>query len=152
MIHNKSLPTFLILMVIVISTLRAQDAKDTPSTIIDRIVGTWKVQKILSGNKEVAKNPTSGHWIEFRSDGTYVNQSTSLDSGLYRTDENRNILILESSIHARPTKDAPKEIGEWAVAFHEDTMSLQRQSDKQHADKMKYVYIKIEDGSRADSK
>jgi len=139
----------MILVGIFTATLRAQDAKNTPDKIIESIVGTWKIQKILSGNKEVANNATSGQWIEFKSDGKYVNQSTSLDSGSYRLDENRSILYLESSVHAGPSKNSQKEIEEWSVAFQEDTMTLQRQSMKQHADKMKYVYIRLADGSSA---
>jgi len=146
MIRKMSIPVMLILMGIFTPTLRAQDAKAVPPTIIDQIVGTWKMQRILSGKKEVAKNPTSGHWIEFRSDGTYVNQSNSLDSGSYRTDENRSIVVLESSVVTQPSKNSPKEIGEWSVAFHDGTMTLQRQGDKQHSDKMKYIYIRIADG------
>ena len=130
--------------------LQAQNAKNLPSKKIGSIVGTWKVQKILSGANEVAKNPTSGQWIEFRSDGKYVNQAMSLDSGSFRLDENQSLLFLESSIHSGEKKDTPKEIGEWMVGFTNDTMTLQRKNTgQQHADKMKYVYIRIADGATA---
>lgn len=125
--------------------LQAQNAKNLPDKKIHSIVGTWKVQKILSGKNEVAKNPTSGQWIEFRSDGKYVNQAVSLDSGSYRLDENRSVLFLESSIHGDKKKDTPKVIGEWSVEFGEDTMTLQRKGNAKqpHLDKMKYVYVRI---------
>lgn len=151
MILGKSLPFIAIVIGIFTATLRAQDAKSAPDKNIETIVGTWKIQRILSGNKEVAKNPTSGQWIEFKSEGTYVNHSTSLDSGSYRLDENQSILFLESSIHTNPDKNSPKEIGEWSIAFQDATMTLQRRDKKQHVDKMKYIYVRIADRTQADN-
>src|ERR1041384_7107615 len=106
----------------VVFGVNAQNSKNLPPKKIGNIVGTWKISKITSGNNEVAKNPTSGQWIEFRSDGKYVNQALSIDSGSYRLDENNSTLFLESSIHSNDKKDSPKEIREWAVAMNNDTM------------------------------
>ena len=132
-------------MLLLIATITfAQDSKKIPDKIIDRIVGTWKIQKILSGNKEVAKNPTSGQWIEFRSDGKYVNHSTSLDSGSYRIEENGSIVYLES-IKSDPSRNSEKLIEEWSVTFDKEAMIMQRKKTgkREHADKMKYFYARI---------
>jgi hypothetical protein len=131
------------------TSLSAQNAEKTPEKMIDSVVGSWKIQKIVSGKTEVAKNPTSGQWIEFKSDGTYINHSASLDSGSYRTDENQAILYLESKVYDPGTKNSPEEIGEWTVTFQEGMMTLERNDNKPRANKTKYIYARIGDGSRA---
>ena len=132
-------------------SVKAQTSKNLPEKSIEKIRGTWKVQKVMSGKTEVARNPTSGQWIEFRSDGRYVNKTTSLDSGSFRLNENHSSLYLESEVHASTNKDETKRTEEWAVTLKDDTMTLQQEDveNKPHADKMKYVYIKIADGSSA---
>lgn len=149
MILKRIIPALLILSGIGESSLSAQNAEKTPVKMIDSIVGTWKIQKIVSGKTEVAKNPTSGQWIEFKSDGKYINHSASLDSGSYRTDENQSILYLESNVYDPGAKNSPMEIGEWNVAFEEGMMMLQRNDNKPRANKTKYIYARIGDGSRA---
>jgi len=133
------------LLMLVISPLWAQDAKQVPDKIIDKIVGVWKIQKITAGKEEVAKNPTSGQWIEFRSDGTYLNQSTSIDSGSYRINENSSIVYLESLVNNDPSKNTTKMVTEWTVAFANEGMIMQRRSTskREHVDKMKYFYSKV---------
>jgi len=130
---------------LVSSAIWAQDAKKVPNKIIDKIVGAWKIQKITAGKDEVAKNPTSGQWIEFRSDGTYLNRSTSLDSGSYRVNENSSIVYLESLVNNDPAKKQNKMVTEWTVAFDDQGMVMQRRSTgkREHADKMKYFYTKV---------
>jgi hypothetical protein len=135
-----------------ITSLRAQNAKETPDKLIDIIVGSWKIQEIQSGKKGAVRNPTSGQWIEFRSDGKYINHTTSLDSGSYRTDENRKVIYLVSSVYDPGSKNSPTEIGEWQVTFKEETMVLQRNDNKPSATKTKYIYTRIGDGSRAVSR
>lgn len=127
------------------SVLLAQDAKQVPEKIIDKIVGAWKIQKITAGKEEVAKNPTSGQWIEFRSDGTYLNHVASIDSGSYRINENSSILYLESVVNKEPANDKTKMITEWAIAFADEALILQRRSTgkREHVDKMKYYYTKV---------
>jgi len=134
-----------VLLMLVISPIWAQDAKQVPDKIIDKIVGVWKIQKITSGKEEIAKNPTSGQWIEFRSDGTYLNQSTSIDSGSYRINENSSIVYLESLVNDDPSKNTTKMVTEWTVAFANEGMIMQRRSTgkREHADKMKYFYTKV---------
>lgn len=135
---------------LVISPIWAQDAKQVPDKIIDKIVGVWKIQKITSGKEEIAKNPTSGQWIEFRSDGTYLNQSTSIDSGSYRINENSSIVYLESLVNDDPSKNTTKMVTEWTVAFANEGMIMQRRSTgkREHADKMKYFYTKVGDAEK----
>ena len=134
-----------VLLMLVISPIWAQDAKQVPDKIIDKIVGVWKIQKITAGKEEIAKNPTSGQWIEFRSDGTYLNQSTSIDSGSYRINENSSIVYLESLVNDDPSKNTTKMVTEWTVAFANEGMIMQRRSTgkREHADKMKYFYTKV---------
>ncbi len=136
-------------MLFVITAAVAQE-KGMPDKNIETILGTWKVQKIMSGNTEVAKNPTSGHWIEFRNDGKYVHQSTSLDSGSFRMNENHSVLYLESQAHAGEA--GKSNIVEWNISLKDDALTMQQKTNekkgKSHADAMKYVYVRIEKGSR----
>lgn len=130
----------------------AQQQKAINDKSIERIVGTWKVQKILSGKTEVARNPTSAQWIEFRGDGKYVNNASSIDSGSYRLNENHSVLYLESQVQAGSDKNDPKKIVEWRISLDNDMLTMQQQTNekkekKSHADKMKYVYVRIEKGS-----
>lgn len=130
----------------------AQQQKAINDKSIERIVGSWKVQKILSGKTEVAKNPTSGQWIEFRGDGKYVNNASSIDSGSYRLNENHSVLYLESQVHASSNESDPKKIVEWTISLDNDILTMQQRGNeksekKSHADKMKYVYVRIEKGS-----
>ena len=143
--HMTSKICTAVLLILVIYPLWGQDAKKVPDKIIDKIVGVWKIQKITDGKEEVAKNPTSGQWIEFRSDGTYLNQSTSLDSGSYRINENSSIVYLESVVNDDSSKKSTKMITEWTVAFANEGMIMQRRSTgkREHLDKMKYYYSKV---------
>lgn len=150
MIIKKITSLLLIITALTVPVVRAQKASDSPDKIIDKIVGTWKMQRILSGKNEVAKNPTSGQWIEFRSDGKYVHQLATPDSGSYRINENHSMLFLESSLHPGTAKNSPKKIDEWLLTFTDDTMTMRRKNNpkdkKQRPDNMSYVYIRIADG------
>lgn len=136
---------------IVSSSILAQDAKKVPDKIIDKIVGAWKIQKITAGKNEVAKNPTSGEWIEFRPDGTYLNHTSSIDSGSYRINESSSIVYLESVVNSDPAKKASKMVTEWTVAFVDEGMVMQRRSTnkREHVDKMKYFYAKVGETEKA---
>ena len=139
------------LLIACASSLRAQDSKQTPDKIVDKIVGAWKIQKITSGKEEVAKNPTSGQWIEFRSDGTYLNHSTSIDSGSYRINENQSIVYFESVVNKDPSKKSTNMITEWSIAFTDEGMTMQRRSTGKldHADRMNYFYTKVGNEQKA---
>ncbi|HTF17834.1 MAG TPA: hypothetical protein VK658_07165 [Chryseolinea sp.] len=142
--------TVLFTAIALITTSAFAQEKGGPDKKIETILGTWKVQKILSGKTEVAKNPTSGQWIEFRNDGKYVNNATSVDSGSYRLNENHSLLYLESQLHASAVATGPK-IVEWAISLSDDKLTMQQKTNesnkKGHADIMKYVYVRIEKGS-----
>ncbi|MGC3944272.1 MAG: hypothetical protein QM762_07115 [Chryseolinea sp.] len=129
------------------ATSALAQAKDVQDKKIETILGTWKIQKVLSGNTEVAKNPTSGQWIEFKNNGRYVNHTASVDSGSFRLNENHSTLYLESQLQP----DAAK-IVEWTIALTDNTLTMEpavagNKSKKSNKDKMKYVYVRIEKGS-----
>jgi hypothetical protein len=142
---------FVLAFLFACTSIRAQDSKKTPDKIIDKVVGAWKIQKITSGKEEVAKNPTSGQWIEFRSNGTFLNQATSIDSGSYRIDENQSIVYLESVVNKDPEKTTSNMITEWSIAFVNDAMIMQRRSTgkREHADRMKYFYTRVGEEQKA---
>ena len=121
--------------------------KGGPDKKIETLLGTWKIQKVLSGKTEVAKNPTSGQWIEFRNDGTYVNKATSLDSGSYRLNENHSRLYLESKVNPSATN----KIVEWEILLSDNSLTMQEKTNEndrsKNPDKMKYVFVRIEKGS-----
>lgn len=145
----KALAASMIMAMLLGSSAWAQK-KGTPDKRIETIVGVWKIEKILNGKTEVARNPTSGQWLEFRADGTYVNQATSLDSGSYRVNENHSTLYLESKVQA-PSGDNAAKIVEWNIALEDNKLSMHQKpaaaDKKSHADKMQYVYVRIEKGS-----
>jgi hypothetical protein len=145
---SRRITAFFAALALLTTSAFAQE-KGAPDKKIETILGTWKVQKILSGKTEVAKNPTSGQWIEFRADGTYVNNAVSIDSGSYRLNENHSMLYLESQLHASASNAA--KIVEWTIALDENSLTMQQKANKSdknsHADKMKYVYVRIEKGS-----
>jgi len=128
------------------ATAAFPQGKDVQDKKIEMILGTWKIQKVLSGNTEVAKNPTSGQWIEFKNDGKYVNHAASVDSGSFRLNENHSTLYLESQVQP----DAAK-IAEWTIVLNDNTLTMEQTSggnkSKKSKDKMKYVYVRIEKGS-----
>ena len=142
-----------LLFVLLSTAVWSQDAKKVPDKIIDKIVGVWKIQKISAGNEDVAKNPTSGQWIEFRSDGTYLNHATSIDSGSYRVNENSAIVYLESSVNKDPSKKGSNMVAEWTIAFADEGMILQRRSTgkREHVDRMKYYYSRVGNAEAANN-
>jgi hypothetical protein len=127
----------------------ANQNKNIPDKNIELIVGSWKVQSIMSGKTEVAKNPTSGQWIEFRENGKYVNRATAVDSGSYRLNENSSTLYLESVL--KPKQEG-RNVSEFIIGFDGDLMTMQQRQPKKtnkksHTDAMKYIYVRIADGS-----
>src|SRR4249919_3442337 len=109
---SRRTTVFFAVLAIFATSAFAQE-KGAPDKKTEMILGTWKVQKILSGKTEVAKNPTSGQWIEFRADGKYVNKATAIDSGSYRLNENHSLLYLESQTNVSASTTA--RIVEWTI-------------------------------------
>jgi hypothetical protein len=119
--------------------------KKTPVKIIEHIVGTWQVDGIYKGNKDISDSDTVGlqQVIEFNREGRYVSHSGSekIDSGSYRLNENHALLYLESE-----TGEAPKE---WNVSFaREGMMTLQPKGSSAHAQSFKYVYTRTSTGDK----
>ncbi|MEJ1238230.1 hypothetical protein WBG78_08885 [Chryseolinea sp. T2] len=131
---------------LVITSSALAQVKDGANKQIEKIRGAWKVEKVLSGKTEVARNPTSGQWIEFRNDGRYVNHTTSIDSGSFRLNENDSRLYLESQLQPDDAK-----IVEWEIVLTNNSLTMSPVSTggnkKASKDKMKYVYVRIDKGS-----
>jgi len=155
MFFNRKVLTIALVSSMTFTAGMAQDNKATanqnkriPDKNIELIVGSWKIQTIMSGKTEVAKNPTSGQWIEFREDGKYVNKATALDSGSYRLNENSSTLYLESVV--KPKQEG-RNVSEFVIGFEGDLMTMQQRekksNKKSHTDSMKYIYVRIADGS-----
>ena len=136
----------ILLGALVMTSSAIAQVKDGANKQNEKIRGAWKVEKVLSGKTEVARNPTSGQWIEFRNDGKYVNHTTSIDSGSFRLNENHSRLYLESQLQP----DAAR-IAEWEIALTDDSLTMTPaptgKEKKASKDKMKYVYVRIDKGS-----
>jgi len=140
--------TGLFTAMVLMTTGAFSQVKGGPDKNIETILGTWKVQKIMSGKTEVAKNPTSGQWIEFRSDGKYVNHAAAIDSGSYRLNENHSTLYLES---ANKGSNGESKVIEWVISLQDDALTMQQKNDDKknpRKDKMNYVYVRIGEGSK----
>jgi hypothetical protein len=105
--------------------------------LIEYIVGTWKVNGVFKGDKDVSKTDTAslGERIEFNREGRYVLESANekIDSGAYRLNEEHGILYLESISGGQPS--------EWNVWFRKNVMTLQPR-DKASSGNLKYVYAR----------
>lgn len=112
--------------------------KKTPEKIIEHIVGTWEVEGIYKGKKDISNTDTVGanQTITFDRELKYVSYSNNerIDSGIYRLNENHSILYLESS-----TGHEPKE---WNVSFTNNGMTLQPRETYPHAESFRYFYTR----------
>jgi hypothetical protein len=111
--------------------------KETPTKIIEFIVGEWEAEDVYKGNQEVGATDTlgTGAIIHFNREGKYTeyNGSEKLDSGSYRINESHALLYLESADGSEPTT--------WKVSFSEDgKMFLRKRDDTAVAESFKYVY------------
>lgn len=136
-------PLFLLYVLLTLSSfsisLNAQDKK-AADKLFGNIAGTWRMQTVYDGKKDVTKNDSASvQWMEFREDGRFKSQSGNepLDSGSYRINENQHSLYLQSDLN----KDNPAE---WNIEFKENNMILIGKSTP-HAQRYKYVYIKTKD-------
>jgi hypothetical protein len=122
----------------------AQTAKDTKVKMIDRILGTWQIDKIYDGKKEIATEAhTQG--FQFNIEGHYKSMvgSELLDSGSYRINESNSLLYLENKRNAVPG-NAQAQVT-WKISFANNTMSLQGYGPQ--AKRYKYVFVKTKEGS-----
>jgi hypothetical protein len=111
--------------------------KKTPVKIIEYIVGTWQVENVYKGNKDVSETDTLANdqrTMEFNRDGKYFlfSGTEQIDSGLYRLNEQQSKLYLESHGTGNPV--------EWNVAFRKNEMTLQNVQTSAKAEKLKYIY------------
>ena len=111
--------------------------KETPTKIIEFIVGEWEAEDVYKGSQEVGATDTLGVGaiIHFNREGKYTeyNGSEKLDSGSYRINESHALLYLESADGSEPTT--------WKVSFSEDgKMFLRKRDDTAVAESFKYVY------------
>jgi hypothetical protein len=112
--------------------------KKTPEKIIEHIVGTWEVEGIYKGNKDISDTDTVGanQTITFDRETKYVSYSGNekIDSGMYRLNENHSILYLESA--------AGEEPSEWKISFTDNGMTLQPKETYPHAESFRYFYTR----------
>lgn len=116
----------------------AQQASQTGQKIIDLMVGTWQINKVFDGKKELKRNAdTTVQTMEFTREAKYISRTSQqkVDSGLFRVNENHKILYLESAGDA----DAPPV--EWAVTIKDNTLTLAGRGTP-HAARFKYQYVR----------
>jgi hypothetical protein len=111
--------------------------KKTPVKIIEYIVGTWQVENVYKGNKDVSNTDTLANdqrTMEFNREGKYFlfSGTEKIDSGLYRLNEQQSKLYLESQGNGNPI--------EWNVTFRTNEMTLQNEQKSAKAEKIKYIY------------
>jgi hypothetical protein len=111
--------------------------KQTPTKIIEFIVGEWEAEDVYKGDQEVTNTDTlgTGSLLHFDREGKYTqyNGTEKLDSGSYRINESHALLYLESADGSEPTT--------WKVNFSDDgKMFLRKRDDTAVAESFKYVY------------
>lgn len=118
--------------------------KEPPTKIIAAIVGTWDVEGIFKGDKDISNTDTVGtnQRIEFDREAKYISYSGNerIDSGTYRLNENHAILYLESATDQEPS--------EWNVTLSNNSLTLQpRGAATSHAQSFKYIYTRASGGT-----
>ena len=124
-------------------TVRSQNKKAAEKLLGD-FAGTWRIQNIYDGKKDITKNDSSAvQWMEFTEDGRYRSQAGKqvLDSGSYRVNENHHSLYLQSDGDKNNT-------AEWQVEFKDNTMILSGKGTP-HAKGFTYVYIRTKNKENA---
>jgi hypothetical protein len=114
-------------------TLQAQTSSgNTASKLIDRLVGTWKLTKVVNAKKEVDKNshPEGMTQIEFTREAKFISYKNQVkaDSGLFRTNEDHKLIYFEGGIDHKPK--------EWSVKLQGNMLTL---SQKEHPS-TRYIY------------
>jgi hypothetical protein len=114
----------------------ANSRRSIKNDLSETIVGTWQVDEIFKGKKDISNTDTLGvnETLIFDNEGKYVSHSGSekIDSGLYRLNENHSVLFLES--------ETEKSITEWNITFGKAGMTLQPRGTHPHAQSFKYTY------------
>lgn len=152
LVRNGLVALFFLLITVGVVRVEAQEAtgnRNTPVKYIERIVGTWKLQKVIDAQrKKDRKNPkdektgaTNFQMLEFDPEGRYKSNdgSEAIDSGSYRLNEEHGRLYLESDTDKTPT--------EWVLSFDKNNlMTLGVPAGDSHARRFKYVYVKTKEG------
>lgn len=118
--------------------------KEPPTKIIAAIVGTWEVNGVYHGDKDITNTDTVGtnERMEFNREAKYMSYSGNerIDSGTYRLNESHAILYLESATGQEPS--------EWNVTLSNNNLTLQpRGAATSHAQGFKYVYTRTSGGT-----
>ncbi len=84
----------------------------TAQNLISNIAGKWSITKYQSKIKTQGRSGT----LEFLSDGTFLSEGIffGTQTGLFRTDETRSVIIIE----------AENGITEWTASVKEDVLRL----------------------------
>lgn len=134
---------FLFGLIAVIFSASAQSAKDMTPKLIDRIYGTWKIQKIYNGNKDVTPDQSSSpQQLKFDMEGHYMSSlgGQTIDSGSYRLSESAKLLYLENKKSYNSSTQTSNQVT-WAINFKDQTLTMRGQGSEP-AKKLRYVYIK----------
>ena len=112
-------------------------AQKTPVKMIEYLVGDWKIDKILSGKKDVTETKGGGNQtLTFTSDARYIMRSGNekIDSGSYRMNEQIGSLYLESESDEKPR--------EWKTEFISGGMILTPKQVSPQKANLRYFYIR----------
>ncbi len=112
-------------------------AQKTPVKMIEYLVGDWKIDKILSGKKDVTETKGGGNQtLTFTSDARYIMRSGNekIDSGSYRMNEQIGSLYLESESDEKPR--------EWKTEFISGGMILTPKQVNPQKANLRYFYIR----------
>lgn len=144
---TKSIILCFATVVFLSGSLWAQKKKEVAEKLFSDMVGTWRVQTIYDGKKDItSKGSTKVQWLEFAEDGHYksVTGTLATDSGSYRVNESHKSLYLQSVVDTKGTDNTV----EWKADFKDNTLTL-TQSGTPHAARYRYVYVKTKDKASA---
>lgn len=142
----RSLNYLLVVGVILTSLtmeVSAQRSTKEPTLATESIVGSWELQKVYAGSREIARNPNaeSPASLEFRPDGTYEQQSSVNDNGSFRFNEDQSILYLESASRKESTSATTvNSLNEYEISIKDGILTMQSRGNDSAS--TKYVYIK----------
>jgi hypothetical protein len=113
--------------------------KKTPLKIIEYVVGTWQVEDVMNGKKDISETDTVSlaNTFVFDRENRFLSYSGDerIDSGRFRVNETQGILYLESDGGGPPS--------EWNLTFQDrDQMTLQEREQSSAARSLKYVYTR----------
>lgn len=113
---------------------------------IQRIQGSWELEAVYDGQKEVSGNDTvaTAQEIVFTRENKYKRYSNNeqIDSGVFTMNENHSLVYLESK--------SGNETSAWTVTLNDqnDSMTMQQtQSTAAHGKQFRFVYRKKTDAA-----